>query len=315
MSKSAEAVMKGPEFRVRELFRPGKSFFMRVKGGQDALLLQLREAAAVPLERLARSLGIQPMQTINSESHVDSKDINERTMLMRAAANGDAARVLDLLDAGADTALTDKDGKTALVWAEERGHREVVAILTNRLDEALFIIAKEGDAQTAEKLIDKGADPNAEDSAGRLVLAWAALMDRPETVDRLIARGAKPNLSLMYISSYGLNKATEMLIDRGADVNARDELRWTPLMRAARNGHTKTAEMLIAKGAKVNARNNVDWTALIIASHAGHTETAEMLIGKGADVNARDREGRTALWWTGNHPDTAAMLRKHGTVI
>ena len=39
------------------------------------------------------------------------------------------------------------------------------------------------------------------------------------------------------------------LIAAGADVNAKDEDDWTPLMQAAHNGHIETARLLLKAGA------------------------------------------------------------------
>jgi ankyrin repeat protein len=52
---------------------------------------------------------------------------------------------------------------------------------------------------------------------------------------------------------------------------------------------------LIEKGANVNARNSLGVTALMFAAMAGHKETVSMLIQHGADVNAIDQRGFTAL--------------------
>ena len=121
------------------------------------------------------------------------------------------------------------------------------------------------------------------------------------------------NAALFEAAKEGRTRRLQELAGKGADVNARDELLWTPLMFAADAGHTETAEMLTILGARVNTKDNVWWTALMHASYKGHTKTAEMLISHRADVNATDTEGRTALWWASmNHVETAAMLMKYG---
>jgi ankyrin repeat protein len=77
-------------------------------------------------------------------------------------------------------------------------------------------------------------------------------------------------------------KEVELLIDKGADVNAKDEVGWTPLHYAADNGHKDVAELLIAKGADVNAKNDYDETPLHIAEHNDHKDLAELLKKHGA---------------------------------
>jgi ankyrin repeat protein len=51
----------------------------------------------------------------------------------------------------------------------------------------------------------------------------------------------------------------------------------TPLHGAAINGHRALAELLLAKGAKVNATDNNGWSPLFLASRNGHRDVAELL--------------------------------------
>jgi len=49
--------------------------------------------------------------------------------------------------------------------------------------------------------------------------------------------------------------------------------------------------LLIDKGADVNAKDITGETALMVAAERGHTEIVKLLIGRGADVNARNIVG------------------------
>jgi len=86
---------------------------------------------------------------------------------------------------------------------------------------------------------------------------------------------------------------------------------FTPLHYAAWNGHKEVAELLIAKGADVNAKVAI-WgrTPLHFAAWNGHKEVAELLIENGAEVNAKDNYGRTPLDLASGA--TAELLRTHG---
>ena len=48
------------------------------------------------------------------------------------------------------------------------------------------------------------------------------------------------------------------------------------------------------------------------AAYWDHKEIVELLITKGADVNAKTKRGETPLDQAKRHPETAALLRKHG---
>jgi ankyrin repeat protein len=76
-------------------------------------------------------------------------------------------------------------------------------------------------------------------------------------------------------------------------------------------GHEEIVELLIAEGADVNARDNYKWTPLNYAAHGGHKEIVELLIAAGADVNARDKDGKTPFDVSSND-ETADLLRRHG---
>ena len=60
-------------------------------------------------------------------------------------------------------------------------------------------------------------------------------------------------------------------------MNAKRDDGWPPLQYAALFGEKEIAELLIAKGAKVNAKNKNDNTPLDKAIKENHTEIANLL--------------------------------------
>lgn len=69
----------------------------------------------------------------------------------------------------------------------------------------------------------------------------------------------------------------------------------SPLHVAIFNNQLKMAEFLLDKGANINARDRFGNTPLHYATNASNQETAELLVERGADVNAANEVGITPL--------------------
>ena len=91
-----------------------------------------------------------------------------------------------------------------------------------------------------------------------------------------------------------------VLLDRGAEVNAKTNNGWTPLHEAALNGHATVAALLLDRGAEVNAKTNNGWTPLHEAALNGHATVAALLLDRGAEINSKDNNGRTPFQLTRN---------------
>jgi len=91
--------------------------------------------------------------------------------------------------------------------------------------------------------------------------------------------------------------AVKESLEKGAEVNARNNGGTTPLMIAA--GFSSTPEivsLLVEKGAEVEARTNFGWTPLIFSAGASTTpEIVTLLLEKGADALAKSKAGKKAI--------------------
>ena len=88
-------------------------------------------------------------------------------------------------------------------------------------------------------------------------------------------------------------QSVNMLLRRGAGVNAKDQDGATPLMQTALYGDPGLLKLLLDKGADPNARNKVGATALLWSVH--DLRKVRLLVQKGANVNARSEGGKMPL--------------------
>ena len=196
---------------------------------------------------------------------IDARDAQGASALLRASGCGHAGLVARLLELGADSMQAAASGATALSAAVSARNEKVVSALLQhgvaadqRLPSggtALMIAAALGFPEIAAQLLAHGAKPDAEDERGTRALHAAAQFAFRSTDTVRSAR------------------LIELLIERGADINASNASGQTPL--------------LLLLGACADAGSAADQKHLLAL--------LPLLLRARADVNLQDQRGVSAL--------------------
>jgi ankyrin repeat protein len=237
-----------------------------------------------------------------------------------AASNGNITKVRELLELGVPVDVLDNReapmGQTALMHAAENGHFDVASVLLNAGANAsakdtavptfsevahghqpLHYAMRSKNVAIAKMLLDAGADPNALSSHLEPPLNVAIQQGNLEAVKLLLARGAKLDLHvkdkgffppLCAAASAKQLEIFNELIKAGADVNATNPLKQTPLICAASAPEdiaVPMIEALLKAGAKVDHVDKSGNTALLAAAFQKSSKVVKLLAQAGADVN------------------------------
>lgn len=143
-------------------------------------------------------------------------------------------------------------------------------LLGDRIGSGLMIGAWEGNLPLMELFAARGADVNLANKLGETALMHAAWKGRIEAVRWLLARGARLE---------------------------RDAMQWTPLHYAVFAGHAEVAELLLDRGADINARSPNGSSVLMMAVYEGREDMARRLLARGADTSVKNENGDGALEW------------------
>lgn len=215
-------------------------------------------------------------------------DLNARdsmgvTPLISAASARDSATVKLLLELGADANARSGDGLTPLMEAAYRDHVPSVeallqhgASLTMKNPDGLTALCSALDSRSflaASALIKAGASPNVQCGANHLTpLMVVATHEKAEQSgnvpvdgDRYLSDGVSPV------------EVGQLLVSKGADVNAQGRGGVTALMIAAGYDNAPLIGLLIQAGAKIDVHSEDGKTALDIAKGNGNDTAAKTL--------------------------------------
>ncbi|MDA8243508.1 MAG: ankyrin repeat domain-containing protein [Elusimicrobia bacterium] len=192
--------------------------------------------------------------------------------LASAIRNGDAARVRELVAAGAPVNISGP-GWSPLMLAVMQDNGEMVDILvgagadinarTKDLATPVSLAARWGKFGALERLLKAGVNTEPRDMIGWTPLMWAALR--------------------------GKDRAVELLVKGGANINAEDSDGNTPVMLAVSRGHRESALTLVEGGADLSHRNRFGQDAALLALKSGFPGLASEISGLGSGAKKKRR--------------------------
>jgi ankyrin repeat protein len=220
---------------------------------------------------------------------VSARGADGWTPLHFAASKANPSLCKLLLARGASINASDDAGRTPLHLAAETGSVETLRLLVGSgatVDSRtiggwtpLFSAVKLGRLECVQFLIQRGADLNAKITSNRVGLG-AKDSGKIGVVDRKdISLEARQGCTLLHIAAELKDlPITELLLKRGATVDAANAQGLTPLHVAARVGSLEIAKLLVNRGAKIDAADKSHYTPLHYACADGKTDMAQCLV-------------------------------------
>lgn len=189
-----------------------------------------------------------------------------RTALHMAAWVGNEQICRLLLQAGADAAIQEMYGDTALMLAAHRSPnvarllaqeagRVAVNMKNESGDSALGCATKSGHLDCVRDLIEAGADVNSSNRHGETALMFATYENHPKLAQFLIDNGANPNIAtqsgavpLHVATKKNLTEMFYILLESGADPDLSDKMGQRALTFAIAAGNAAMVTKLIQAG-------------------------------------------------------------------
>uniref|UniRef100_A0A673K4S7 E3 ubiquitin-protein ligase MIB1 n=1 Tax=Sinocyclocheilus rhinocerous TaxID=307959 RepID=A0A673K4S7_9TELE len=244
----------------------------------------------------------------------ESGDINEE--LVKAAANGDLAKVEDILKRPDVDVNGQCAGHTAMQAASQNGHVDVLKLLLKHNvdleaedkdgDRAVHHASFGDEGSVIEVLHRGGADLNARNKRRQTPLHIAVNKGHLQVVKTLLDFGCHPSLQdsegdtpLHDAISKKRDDMLSVLLEAGADVTITNNNGFNALHHAALRGNPSAMRVLLSKLPRpwiVDEKKDDGYTALHLAALNNHVEVAELLVHQGnASLDIQNVNQQTAL--------------------
>ncbi|KAK5053766.1 hypothetical protein LTR84_001727 [Exophiala bonariae] len=257
-----------------------------IRSGHPAITQLLFENGAVATEKTlwaAAFVGNIELVRELLRQGIDAAGIEEFRPLQEAAGSGSLEVLEELLATGVDVNAHDEYGSTALAAAATHGHVSIV-----------------------QKLVDRGAIDNVSHGYSNTALHYAALGGETSIVETLLQYGQLTNVYGTVTGHSSANLFTlvlhdacqsekiplvQMMLDRGADVNAISEEYLSPISTALGCRNRDLVELLLNHGASANGSDEEWDSPLIGAVYTGILEIVKLLLNRGADISDEVKSG------------------------
>lgn len=186
----------------------------------------------------------------------------------------------------------------------EEAKKELAGMGIQYSEAVFFEKINSGNAKAVKLFLVGGMTPDTKNETGETPLIIAAALGSDEIVGILLENGAQINLKDKKQSATALHAAAmkgkvntaRLLLQKGADVNARAHDDLTPLLIAVLAVNGELVKLLVDAGADLEAQDKAHGvTALHIAALKGNLNLTKLLLDKGANPNAKSNDGRTPL--------------------
>lgn len=266
----------------------------------------------------------------NGADVLDRQGFGESS-LMYASARGDTQLMRYLIERGASVhAKTDRSGRAPIAYAAMGGHTDAIDLLLAHgadIEDTsdggwtpLCWAVMRGESEAAQHLIRLGAVPDVSNADGVTPLMRACGSGDAELVRVLLESGVDLNareeharrMALHVLALRGNTEISELVLDAGARIDARDSFDMTPLQYAAKYGHRELAELLKARGAAADdLEENYGRHRLLSQSLDGGEASLWYLGHCGYAIKTSDHFLIFDYWGNGEAPPSACLANGH----